>query len=102
MQRVLVIGKSGQLARCLADELPKWPNIQAHFFGYDDWDIREQPRQWHPVNTVLATAVHGKAEAIINTAAFHDLRACEADFDTAAPAINAVSVELIGDGERSA
>lgn len=72
--RVLVIGKTGQLARCLADE---FRDVSIELHGSDEIDVMR------PSTLDTWIANRSDIDAIINTSAFHDLRACEADFDTA-------------------
>lgn len=78
-KRVLVIGKSGQLARCLADEAGAFSTLRLEFLGSAECNVANPDTLWR----VLRPGSGYGPEVIINLAAFHDLRACEADFDTA-------------------
>ena len=77
--RILVIGQTGQLSRCLQEEAKK-QGLALCAVSSTDCDVTDidslsawlWPRTGKPI-----------PDAIINTAAFHDLRACEEDFDQA-------------------
>ena len=104
MKRVLVIGKSGQLARCLRNESKTFATLDIAFVGGNECDVlspwpagkRAGLYRWPHIEPGTGSGVPNRVgpDTIINTAAFHDLRACEADFDTALR-VNALGVANI-------
>jgi len=75
-KRVLVIGRSGQLARCLADEASGWSGLDMTFASHQQCNIGSGLQTEEMIGAE-------DPDAVINTCAFHDLTACETDFDTA-------------------
>lgn len=90
-KRVLLIGGSGQLGRCIMDQLSHFPEVQIANPPRDDLDIANhvQVKRW-------MSNPHVTYDAIINTAAMHDLQACEDNFD-AAFKVNALGVQNLLD-----
>lgn len=96
--RVLVIGKNGQLARCLKHELERRhdqpDDPMFHFFGHKDLPIEDRDRVCELVSSFPKD--HWPLRAIINTAAWTDIPGCERDFDKAFR-VNALGVQNILD-----
>lgn len=88
--RVVVIGSTGQLSRCLQDEAEKRSDVDLVVVGGDQCDVTKKDAVWDLVESL------NHVKAVINTAAFHDLKACEQDFD-AAFRVNALAVSNLAE-----
>lgn len=77
--KVLLIGEHGQLARCLQEEVASLQDIRLIAVRR----LRRSAELPISVGMMHELLQLHQPSAIINTAAFHDLAACEADFDQA-------------------
>lgn len=89
--RVLVIGRQGQVARCLAERAPLHPTLQLAFAGRPEIDLEV-------AGSAAARIAHEQPDLVINAAAYTAVDLAESEPDRAFR----INAEAVGEMARAA